>query len=456
MHHLLGAQPHHALRHLAKKLGPILYLQLGEVSTIVISSPSYAKEIMKTHDLSFANRPKFLSVEILSYNYKDIAFAPYGDYWREMRKLSVLELLSSKKVNSFQHIREQESWNLVESIAMHGSNPIDLTIKIFTMVNTITSRVSIGSKYKDQARFIALIKESVTLINGFDVSDLFPSMKTLHVITGIRKKLLRVHKDIDEILDNIIYDAQRRRSGAQGKHASEALIDVLLRLKDEDDGGQQFSLNYSNIKALIIDMFVAGTDTSSVTIEWALSELIKNPREMKKVQNEIRYALKGKERIQESDIQELKYLKLVIRETLRLHPPLPFLLPRECREACEIGGYRIPLHAKIIINVWKIGRDPDCWNDPDNFIPERFSESSYDMDKIDFGHLPFGAGRRMCPGMSLGMANVELPLAVLLYHFNWDLPNGATSKDLDMSESFGAAVTRKNHLLLVPRPHNPK
>ncbi|KAI7724925.1 hypothetical protein M8C21_012703 [Ambrosia artemisiifolia] len=201
-------------------------------------------------------------------------------------------------------------------------------------------------------------------------------------------------------------------------------------------------------------MIVAGTDSSSVTIEWALSELIKTPRVMKKAQAELRQALKGNTMIEESDIQNLNYLKLVIQETLRLHPPLPFLLPRECSETCDIEGYHIPLHTKVIINVWKIGRDPDYWDDPESFIPERFNGSSYDINKIDFGNLPFGAGRRMCPGVSLGMANVELPLAMLLYHFDWNLPNGATSKDLDMNESFGATVTRKNHLLLVPRPYN--
>lgn len=182
-----------------------------------------------------------------------------------------------------------------------------------------------------------------------------------------------------------------------------------------------------------------------------MSELMKNPRVMKKAQAELRQVLKGKIKIYEADIQELDYLKLVIKETLRLHPPLPLLLPRECRENCEIGGYQIPVKTKVIVNAWKIGRDPDYWN---SFIPERFSESSMTSMGTDFEFLAFGAGRRMCPGMLLGLANVELPLAMLLYHFDWKLPNEATSEDFDMSESFGVTLKRKNDLLLVPIPYS--
>ncbi|KAJ0735656.1 putative oxidoreductase [Helianthus annuus] len=212
------------------------------------------------------------------------------------------------------------------------------------------------------------------------------------------------------------------------------------------------------LKTMAQNMFVAGSDTSFVTIEWAMSELMKNPRVMKKVQDELRHVLKGKTKIHESDIEELDYLKLVIKETLRLHPPLPFLIPRECRESCEIGGFSIPIKTKVLINTWMIGRDPDYWIEPQSFIPERFSESAANINLMgtNFEYLPFGAGRRMCPAMLLGLANVELPLAMLLYHFDWELPNRQTYEKLDMSESSGATLKRKNNLLLVSHPYNTK
>ncbi|KAJ9566832.1 hypothetical protein OSB04_002798 [Centaurea solstitialis] len=451
LHHLSGALPHRALGSLAEKLGPIVHLQLGQVSAIVISSPDLAKEIMKTHDLSFANRPKLLVAEIVAYNYSNIAFSPYGDYWRQMRKICILELLSVKKVQSFRPIREQESWNLIDSIAMHRSKTINLSKKIFGMMNVIACRDAVGSRCKDQASLLAQIEQIVSLSGGFDVSDLFPSIKLLHMLTGMRNKLQKLRNKVDEILDTIISDHQQHRVGGLSNY-NEDLLDVLLRVKD--DGGLQFPLTWDNIKAVLVDILAAGTDTSSVAIEWAMSELMKNPRVMKKVQVEIRQTLKGKKKIHESDIQELHYLKQVIKETFRLHPPVPLLLPRECREKCEIGGYDILVGTKVIINVWKIGRDPNYWNDPEDFIPERFSKSSINMMGTNFELLPFGTGRRICPGMTLGLANVELPLAMLLYHYDWKLPKGETPKDLDMSEAFGATLKRKNDLNLISCDYN--
>nr|GEW65326.1 cytochrome P450 71AV8-like [Tanacetum cinerariifolium] len=447
-----GALPHQALGTLAQKLGPIFYLQLGEVSAVVISSPILAKQVLKTHDLVFADRPKILSAEIVGYNYKDIVFAPYGEYWRQMRKICILELLSAKKVRSFHSVREEESWKLIEDIHMHESTPINLTHKIFTMMNVIATRVAVGSRFKDQRTLLVLIEEIIALSGGFDVSDLFPSFKLIHLVTGMRKKLTTIHDKIDKMFDSIILEHQEQRRPDGQNDQNEDLLDVLLRLKDE--GAFQFPLTLDHIKAILVDMFVAGTDTASVTIEWAMLELMRNPSAMKKAQAEVRYVLKGKKKIYESDIQELDYLKLVIKETLRLHSPLPLVVPRECRENCEIGGYLIPANTKVLINSWKLGCDPDYWIDPESFKPERFSESSVNMMGTDFELIPFGAGRRMCPGMAMGLANIELPLARLLYHFNWDLPNGVTSQDLDMSETFGATLNLKNNLKLIPSAYN--
>ncbi|GJR06231.1 putative oxidoreductase [Tanacetum coccineum] len=249
-------------------------------------------------------------------------------------------------------------------------------------------------------------------------------------------------------------------SGMRKEHVVEDAHGLMSFLCDvisgPSDGGLEIPLTLDNIKAVILDVFSAGTDTSAVTIEWTMSELMKNPRVMKKVQAEVRYTLQGKEKIHESDIKGLDYLKIVIMETLRLHPPLPLLLPRECRENCVIAGYNIPVKTKVIINMWKIARDPDYWTEPESFIPERFSESSINMMGQDFEYFPFGSGRRMCPGMMLGLANSEIVLVMLLYHFNWELPNGARSEDLDMKEVLGATLKRKNPLILVPALYNPQ
>ncbi|OIT06076.1 5-epiaristolochene 1,3-dihydroxylase [Nicotiana attenuata] len=198
-------------------------------------------------------------------------------------------------------------------------------------------------------------------------------------------------------------------------------------------------------------MFAAGIMTSATALEWAMSEIIKNPTVIKKVQAEVRDILKGR-KIIERDIQNLKYLKFVVKETLRLHPPGPLSLPRESIEQCEVNGYIIPKKTIALVNMWAMGRDPQYWHDPEKFEPERFNN---DIERlIPFELLGFGFGMRACPGLSFGTAALELTLARLLYHFDWKLPNGMNSEELDMTEKFGANVVRKNNLYLIDPPYD--
>ncbi|KAK2966908.1 hypothetical protein RJ640_027028 [Escallonia rubra] len=448
---LVGSVPQRALRDLAKKHGPLMHLQLGEISVIVVSTPQMAKEVLKTHDTAFANRQELLATRIIAYDNTDVAFAPYGSYWRQMRRICTLELLSAKKVRSFRSIREEEVRHLTEFIQSSLGTTINLTEKLYSLLNVITCRAVFGKRCKDQDVLIQLINESTRLAGGFDVADLFPSKKFIHVLTWSRPKLLKIHHKLDKILDNIISErreilASTKKSSNDGKEG-EDLIDVLLRL--QESSGLELPITSNNIKAVIMDMFAGGTETSSTTIEWAMVEMIRNPKVMEKAQAEVREALYQKKIIGETDIQELSYLKLVIKETLRLHTPLPLLIPRECREERKIGGYNIPIKTKVMINAWAMSRDPDYWHDAESFIPDRFEKSALDFAGNNLEYIPFGAGRRMCPGVSLGIANVEFPLAALLYHFNWKLPSGIKAEDLDMTETVGATAARKQNLNLI-------
>ncbi|KAJ7946414.1 Cytochrome P450 [Quillaja saponaria] len=445
LHNLAGSLPHHVLRDLARKHGPLMHLQLGEISAVVVSSPLMAKEVMKTHDLAFASRPELLASKIVVYGGKDIAFAPYGGYWREMRKLATLELLSVKRVQSFSFIRKDEVNKLIESIHSSVGSPINLTKKIYSMTSTISSRAAFGAKCPDQDKFVSLIKSVTTLAAGFDLADLFPSLKLIHFITGLKGKLEKIQKEAGKIVDTII--DEHREQAKHGKFEDEDLVDVLLRVQQA--GSLDIEITTNSMKAVIWDLFSGGTDTSSTIIEWAMSEMMKSPRVMKKAQAEIRQAFKGKKEIHETDLEKLHYLKSVIKETFRLHPPAPLLLPRENRsEACKIDGYEIPIQTKVIVNAWAIGRDPKYWHDAESFIPDRFSDNTIDFKGTNFEFIPFGAGRRMCPGIAFGLANIELPLASLLYYFNWELPNKMKPEDLDMTEAIGVNAGRKNNLYL--------
>ncbi|XP_019429495.1 PREDICTED: cytochrome P450 71D8-like [Lupinus angustifolius] len=459
LHQIVGAGslPHHALRNLSHKYGPLMHLQFGEISTVVVSSPDMAKEIMKTHDIAFADRPQFLAAKVLFYEATNIAYAPYNDYWRQMRKICNLELLSAKRVQSFTFIREDEVSKFLKSIHLscQGSAPLNLTKGVFSLVSTLLSRAVFGdnSEYEDQ--ILSFLKKAIELTGGFDVAEFFPSLKPIHFITGLKGKLENLHKKMDKMLQNIVNKQQSKMrlssNEAGNEKEKESLVDVLLRVQQNDS--LDIPLTVANIKAVIWDIFGAGTDTSAATIEWAMAELMKNPRVREKVQAEIREAFKGKETIYERDLSSLSYFKSVIKETMRLHPPAPFLVPRECRQQCKIGEYEIPIKTRVIVNAWALARDPDYWYDAERFIPERFDSANFDLKGTNFEYIPFGAGRRMCPGSSLGLAIIELPLAVLLYHFDWELPNGMKPDELDMSEDFGSAVAKKNNLYLIPTPY---
>ncbi|XP_071719094.1 premnaspirodiene oxygenase-like [Rutidosis leptorrhynchoides] len=448
--------PHHVLRNLALKHGPLMHLQLGEVSALVVSSPQVAKEIMIKNDLAFANRPEIQAGKIIMYNNSDIAFSPYGNYWRQLRKICTVELLSAKKVQSFSYIREEEVKFMIESIVSSSGSPINLTEKISTLTNTITSRAAFGKIPKDQDLLVQMLQDFVDVAGGFGVADLFPSYKFLHIITRITSKMARIHQNLDKILNNVIVEHEKDKENIKGVKDGtdkEDLLDILFRLKDS--GNLEFPITTDNIKAVISDIFSAGTDTTTSTVEWAMCEILRNPEVFVKAQAEVRELFKGKPLVQETEFQGLKYLKMVIKETMRLRPTVPLLLPRQCRESCEINGYVIPVNTKVIVNAWALGRDPEYWQEADRFLPERFENSSIDFSGKNLEYIPFGAGRRMCPGILFGVANVELILSHLLYHFDWKLPGGMNPKDLDMSETFGAACRRKHNLCLIATPYTP-
>ncbi|XP_047329131.1 premnaspirodiene oxygenase-like [Impatiens glandulifera] len=459
MHQLAGSVPHRSLRNLARKYGPIMHLKLGEVSAIVISSSESAKEIMKTHDIAFADRPKLLAVEIITYDSTNIAFAPYGDYWRQLRKICTLELLSTRRVKSYRSIREEGVDDLVDYIRSSVNGlAINLTEKIFSFNNDTISQTALGMKCKDQAEFFSTIKAVIELVGGFDIHDVFPSLKFLHFVSKARSTLEKAHHIIDRIFNDIIVQHQLKREmnkAQKVEHIHEDLVDVLLRIGESGD--LQFPITIDNIKAVILDILTAGTETSSTTLDWAMAEMMRNPRIMKKAQNEVRQSMIGKTKINEVDLEKLSYLKVVIKETLRMHPPVPLLLPREARENVKIFGYDIPEKTRVIVNSWAIMRDPEHWKEPDEFIPERFeSNDSYvDMKGTDFRYIPFGAGRRMCPGLTFGIASIELPLAALLYHFDWSLADGINPEELNMEETFGATSRRKENLSLIAYHFDP-
>ncbi|PWZ24543.1 Ent-isokaurene C2-hydroxylase [Zea mays] len=455
IHHIVSNPlPYRAMRELAHKHGPLMMLWLGEVPTLVVSSPEAAQAITKTHDVSFADRHINSTVDILTFNGMDMVFGSYGEQWRQLRKLSVLELLSAARVQSFQRIREEEVARFMRSLAASASAgaTVDLSKMISSFINDTFVRESIGSRCKYQDEYLAALDTAIRVAAELSVGNIFPSSRLLQSLSTARRKAIASRDEMARILGQIIRET--KESMDQGdKTSNESMISVLLRL--QKDAGLPIELTDNVVMALMFDLFGAGSDTSSTTLTWCMTELVRYPATMAKAQAEVREAFKGKTTITEDDLSRanLRYLKLVVKEALRLHCPVPLLLPRKCREACQVMGYDIPKGTCVFVNVWAICRDPRYWEDAEEFKPERFENSNLDYKGTYYEYLPFGSGRRMCPGANLGVANLELALASLLYHFDWKLPSGQEPKDVDVWEAAGLVAKKNTGLVLHPVSH---
>ncbi|XWS16782.1 hypothetical protein CRYUN_Cryun33cG0008600 [Craigia yunnanensis] len=458
--HQLSVLPHRSLQQLSKKYGPVVLLQLGSVPALFVSSAETAREVLKTYDLECCSRPVLAATGRLSYNYLDVAFTPYGKYWREMRKICILELFSAKRVQSFRFIREEEVALMIASICQSSSsgNPVNLYQKLKSLTTEITCRVAFGrSTFGDVGfnvqKFQELIHEAMGIMGSFSAYDIFPCVGwIIDRITGMHGRLERIFHDLDIFYQKVIDD---HLSFGRQKQEDEGIVDAFLKIKKNQGDSSALQITHDHIKAILMNIFLAGVETAVAVVGWAMAELIRNPRVMTKAQEEIRNYVGKKGKVSESDIDQLQYLKLVVKEALRLHPPGTLLIPRESNAKININGYNIHPGTRIHVNVWAIGRDPESWENPEQFFPERFMDSSINFKGQHFEFLPFGAGRRACPGMNMGMLMVELALASLLYHFDWKLPNEMEAKDLNMEEAAGLTNYRKEALVLMPTKYEP-
>nr|XP_051204861.1 LOW QUALITY PROTEIN: cytochrome P450 99A2-like [Lolium perenne] len=459
--HLLTPEPQVALRDLAKKHGPVMYLRLGHIDTVVISSPEAAQEVLRDSSLAFASRPSIVSTEIMCYGSTDIAFAPHGAYWRTLRKICTVELLSPRKVKQFAPIRNSETLSLVRNIrdaaARGGGQPVNIGRLLVLCTNSITAKATFGVECgaELQEQFLSAMVVALEFSGGVCVGDLFPSLYFVDAVTGLRRRLWRARRNLDVVFGKIIEGCEARREEKKYKTGTASgdddLLTLMLRIRDE--GELEFPITTENIKAIIVDLFTAGTETTSSSAEWLMSELMRNPEVMVKAQAEVRRVFDNKPpQEHESLLEELPYMRMMVKEGMRLHPVLPLLLPRLCGETCNVGGFEVAKGSRVMVNAWAIARSPDHWQDADKFMPERFQDSTVDYKGTQYEFLPFGSGRRMCPGGNFGVAVLELIVARLLYYFDWSLPSGMEPGDLNMDMIVSATSRRKNQLHLVALP----
>jgi cytochrome P450 len=450
----LGEKPHESLYHLAAKYGPLMILRLGMQTTVVASSPAMAKEILKTHDQVFAGRTVPEIAKFLFYRNFSLVWIDCGPRWRMLRKFCNTELFSVKRLEALQHLRRDQVFFTIQSIFEDSRKGNSVNIghtgfitSLNLLGNLIFSQNMFGRDSQEAKEFRETVTKLMVISGTPNLVDFFPFLRILDpqgMSRDATKYMSIVFGLLDRSLEARLHSRRENISRAQEKD----FLDILLEYRSES--GDTFSKK--DIIPFLFDMFLAGSDTTSSTIEWAMAEAIRNPRIMKKAQAELDEVIGNDRRFEESDIDRLPYLHALVREVLRLHPPTPLMIPHRAESRCEVAGYMIPKNTKVLVNAWAIGRDPNIWNEPLEFKPERFMESEIEYKGQNFELIPFGAGRRICPALPLAHRMVHLVIASLLHAFNWSLPDGITPENLDMTEKFGITLQKALPLIAVPSP----
>ncbi|KAI3851510.1 hypothetical protein MKW92_008350 [Papaver armeniacum] len=457
----LGPLPHKDFTRFCEKYGPLVYVRLGSVDAITTNDPDIIREILVQQDEVFASRPRTLAGIHLAYGCGDVALAPLGLHWKRMRRICMEQLLSTKRIESFANHRVDEAKHLVQDVlARSKAGEVNLrqVLGAFSMNNV--TRMLLGKQYfgvksagpEAAMEFMDITHELFRLLGLIYLGDYLPLWRWFDPF-GCEKEMRDVEKRMDEFHKRILEEHRKEERLSALKESEMDFVDILLGLPGED--GKEH-LEDVEIKALIQDMIAAATDTSSVTNEWAMAEVIKHPRVLLKIQEELDSVVGRDRMVTESDLSHLNYLRCVVRETFRMHPAGPFLIPHESVKATNINGYHIPEKTRVFINTHALGRNSRIWDNVNEFRPERHLLEDGSRVEIshggDFRILPFSAGKRRCPGAPLGVFFVLMGLARLFHCFDWGPPDGLQPEDIDTTEVYGMTMPKAKPLIAVAKP----
>ncbi|VVB13967.1 unnamed protein product [Arabis nemorensis] len=440
--HLIKKNPlPQALHLLSSNYGPVLFLKFGFRSVLTLSSPDSIEECFTNHDQTLANRPRTITSDHFSYGYKNFGFAPYGDLWRTLRRLSTLEVFSSSSLQKNAFIRNEEVSNLCSILYRLSPDKVDLKYRFTLLTVHVMLRLVSGNRGNDpesEKRFLDDFKSRFFSSMSMSVCDYFPVLRWIGY-KGIEKRVIEMQKMRDEYLQRLVDEVRTKKFDS----SSGSLVERFLRLQETEP---EF---YSDdvIKGIVVLMFNAGTDTSALTMEWAMSVLLNHPDKLEKLREEIKANVKHNGIIQDSDLSRLPYLRCVIYETLRLYPVAPLLLPHYSSKRFNLGSYEIPENTMLLVNAWAVHRDGEFWEDVDVFKPERFEGFVGDRDGFRF--LPFGVGRRACPAAGLGMRVVALAVGALVQCFEWEK---VEEGEIDMKPVFSVGMSKAEPLVALAKP----
>ncbi|KAI3708875.1 hypothetical protein L2E82_38405 [Cichorium intybus] len=453
--HLLGNLPHRSLHKLSQKYGPIMSMRLGSIQFVIVSSPEAAKLFLGTHDAVFASRPNIQAGKYLAYDRKGLTHTEYGSYWRSVRKFCTLELLSATKINGFAGMRREEIELMLEEIraASMVGKVVNLSEIVGALIEGMTCTMIFGKKNDERFVFKNIVDEGMEAAGTFNLADYVPMLAPFD-LQGLTKRFKLLSKKIDNMLETLIIEHEEQNLINPKRPEEMDFIDILLSLKHQYSNTHDelsFTIDRSGMKCILLDMVAGAIDTAKTSIEWILAVLIKHPRVMKKLQKELKSVIGDKQVVEETDLAKLSYLHMIVKETFRLYPVAPLLVPHQSIEEIVISGYNIPKNTRVIVNYWAFGRDPKVWSENwEEFLPERFTDIEIDYRGNNYQLIQFGIGRRGCPGMNLGLLNIGLVVSNIVRCFDLELPGGMLPIDLDMNEKFGLTTPRVNPLLAIP------
>nr|BAU59407.1 cytochrome P450 81B80 [Fallopia sachalinensis] len=448
--HLFKFPFHRTLAALSAHYGPVVFLRLGARKLLVVSSPSAAEDCLSKNDIVFANRPRIFAGDLFGYHFTNILWAPYGDLWRNLRRIAATELLSLHRIKLLSPIRANEIKLMLRRVHRSASaaagGEVDMNVTFLETTSNVMMRTLTGKRFYGESveteegrRFKELLaKESGGIMT---IGDFFPAVRSVGLTRADERLFWGKFKKVDAFFQDLV-DQHRRRLSDPGQEVGsvdrKTVIEVLLDLQKEDP---QFYTE-EIIKGMVLVLLLAGTDTSAMTMEWAMSLLLNHPSILKKAQAEIDAQVGPDRLLNESDLAHLPYLHSIINETLRMYPVAPLLVPHESSDECIVGGYKVPRGTMLMVNVWAIHNDPKLWDEPREFKPERFD--GVGGDRVGFKLMPFGSGRRACPGEALAVRTVGLALGSVLQCFEWERVG---EELVDMKEGKGLTMPRDKPLV---------
>ncbi|KAI3879007.1 hypothetical protein MKW92_008305 [Papaver armeniacum] len=448
--HLLKKPLHRTFHSLSNKFGPILFLRLGFCRVLVISSPSAVEECFSKNDIVFASRPHLLAGKHFGYNFTAIGWAPYGQHWRNLRRLSTIEVFSSHSVHYFSSIRKEEIESVIKQLVGRFSGgegfvKVEMKSLFLELVFNVMMRIVAGKKFIDYGD-----DESKKKIELDYLREIFVPNILNYVAVRIDKKLAYVHSKRDAYLQNLVVERCKERENDPTAQCErkKVFIDVLMKLQETEP--EQYPRDIVN--GLVGIFFTAGTDTSALTMEWVMAAMLNHPDVLEKVIIEINLHVGNHRLLDETDLPKLPYLHSVINETMRLYPVAPLSVPHVSSEECTVGGYGVPRGTILLTNIWAVHKDPKAWDDPMKFKPVRFIDA-LEKDKEgklwNYSFLPFGTGRRGCPGNLMVMQFIILVLGRLVQCFEWERFG---NEEVDMSEGPGLSMPIAKPLVAVCKP----